>query len=274
MEEKFSEIISLLKKLGLTEYEARAYFFLVIHGSLTANELCKISDVPYTRIYDVLSSLESKGLVSLIPSKPKMYMSTPPSMGLNILIKAKEDKMKEEINSMKKIAKSISEKLTKVYKVVEPEEKTFSFGVVRGSEGLDKLIYSSLRSSEREALIFAGDLSWLEPNIQVLRIMKKKGVDIKILADILPKNKKFVDKVRSFGVAVKQKPKELGLRGFVLDGKILYVSKKFLIKGWKKLRRFGFGRSSFREDYWGFVTEHEPLVIAMKDYFYHVWNKV
>jgi len=272
MKKDFNEIISMLKELGLTEYESKTYFFLVVHKSLSADELCGFTGISSSRIYDVLSSLERKGLVSTLPGKPKLYSSTSPSVGLNVLIGMREDKMKEDISSMKKTVKNISEMLMNVYSVSELPEKTFSLGVIRGLEGLNRLTRGFLRSSKKETLIFAGDLTWLEANIEYLKLMKKKGIDVKILADILSTNKEFVNKVKNFGVEVKQKSKDLDIRGFVVDDNILYVSKKFTVKGWKTLKNFGLKKTMFREDYSGLVTRHKPLVKAVREYFFQIWN--
>jgi Sugar-specific transcriptional regulator TrmB len=54
-------IVVGLKKLGLTEYEARAYAALVGLGEATAREIHEASRVPRTRIYDILRDLGGKG---------------------------------------------------------------------------------------------------------------------------------------------------------------------------------------------------------------------
>ncbi|RLF60605.1 MAG: hypothetical protein DRN25_02295 [Thermoplasmata archaeon] len=53
IEEKF-------KIFGLNKYEARAYLTLVKEGVSSAKEISKFSGVPYSRIYDVLDSLEKR----------------------------------------------------------------------------------------------------------------------------------------------------------------------------------------------------------------------
>ena len=271
MTEKFNEIINLMKSLGLTEYESKAYIFLIIHGSLTADSLCELSGIPSGRIYDVLLSLERKGLISTIPSKPKMYLATHPSLGLDILVRLKEERLRDEIRMLKRRAKKVKNILKEIYRVSERKERPFSLGVIKGAEGLSELTKSLLKSVKKEALIFAGDLTWLETNLPLLRMMKKKNIDVKILADILPENKPLVEKASSFGVEIKQKPKDLDLRGFVLDKRILYVSKKYKVTGWEKLKNFGLKKGP-SEDYWGLVTEHRPLVNVLRDYFYQIWN--
>ena len=56
-----------LEKIGLTSYEIRTYTALINSGELNASELSNKSGVPYSKIYEVLGTLEEKaGLVLTI----------------------------------------------------------------------------------------------------------------------------------------------------------------------------------------------------------------
>ena len=57
-------IISEVKRLlGLNSYEAKAYLTLIMRGASKATVIARESGIPQQRIYDVLRSLESKGLI-------------------------------------------------------------------------------------------------------------------------------------------------------------------------------------------------------------------
>lgn len=73
-------IVEGLKKLGLTEYEAKAYAALVGLGEATAREIHEVSKVPRTRIYDILKELSGKGFVEFIEGSPKYYRVVEPEM--------------------------------------------------------------------------------------------------------------------------------------------------------------------------------------------------
>jgi sugar-specific transcriptional regulator TrmB len=73
-----SRVYGALRELGLTEYESRIYMTLVDKGSSTAIELSKFTEVPYSRIYDVLGRLQSKGWIKSEKSKPTKYAPKPP----------------------------------------------------------------------------------------------------------------------------------------------------------------------------------------------------
>lgn len=77
----------MLKEYGLKEYEAKAYSSLIFANELTAAELSRIADIPQPRIYDVLSSLESKGLVEIRQGRPQKFRAVDPKIGLQMLAK-------------------------------------------------------------------------------------------------------------------------------------------------------------------------------------------
>lgn len=72
------EIVEGLRRLGLTEYEAKAYATLVGMGEATAREVHELSTVPRTRIYDILRDLECKGFVEFVQGSPTYYRAVEP----------------------------------------------------------------------------------------------------------------------------------------------------------------------------------------------------
>lgn len=65
--------IELFQQLGLSQYEAHSYVSLLRLGSGTARELSEISEVPRTRIYDAIESLQQQGLVDVKHASPKVF---------------------------------------------------------------------------------------------------------------------------------------------------------------------------------------------------------
>ncbi len=77
-------MLSKLKSaLSLTEYEARTYLALVIHGAMTVGELSKLSGVPRAKCYEVVSNLVHKGLIVMVSSRPAKYAPLPPEEGIS-----------------------------------------------------------------------------------------------------------------------------------------------------------------------------------------------
>jgi len=72
------ETIKKTRLFGLNTYEAKIWTALLSRGVSTAGELSDIANVPRSRSYDVLESLEKKGFVVMKPGKPIKYLAVPP----------------------------------------------------------------------------------------------------------------------------------------------------------------------------------------------------
>ncbi|MBI4844835.1 MAG: TrmB family transcriptional regulator [Nitrospirae bacterium] len=72
--------INSLIKLGVTENEAKAYVALIKENPASAYEISKISGIPSSKIYEVISKLESRGMVQSIhgESKRRLFIPAPP----------------------------------------------------------------------------------------------------------------------------------------------------------------------------------------------------
>ena len=100
-----------LQEIGLSQYESRVYEALVKIGKATASQIAAEAEVSYGRIYEVLSSLERKGLVKVIPEKTKKYTSSDPKNLMKLVDAKKEelDKIKEDVKKLEKIYMSREE---------------------------------------------------------------------------------------------------------------------------------------------------------------------
>ncbi|MBI0584736.1 MAG: TrmB family transcriptional regulator [Methanomassiliicoccus sp.] len=72
------DVLYLLKRTGLTDYEARAYLALVMRAHGSAEEVADAADIPRTSAYKVLESLRQKGYVSSRGGRPIVFHPTPP----------------------------------------------------------------------------------------------------------------------------------------------------------------------------------------------------
>ncbi len=81
-------VIDKLKKVGLTEYEAKVYLALLSTHLGTATKTAEKSGVPRTKIYFVLESLKDKGWVKIYSGVPLLFKAVEP---FSVFEKAKED---------------------------------------------------------------------------------------------------------------------------------------------------------------------------------------
>jgi sugar-specific transcriptional regulator TrmB len=81
-------VVEKLLQLGLTEYEAKAYTALLNTHLSTATQASQKSDVPRTRIYQVLESLQAKGWVRVYSGVPLLFQALKPD---TVFDKVKQD---------------------------------------------------------------------------------------------------------------------------------------------------------------------------------------
>src|SRR4030043_1945738 len=73
------EFLSKLRRyFNLNLYEVKIWAALLSRGVSTAGELSDIANVPRSRSYDVLESLEKKGFIIMKLGKPIKYIAVPP----------------------------------------------------------------------------------------------------------------------------------------------------------------------------------------------------
>lgn len=83
----------ILRELGLTDYEMRSYLALLEKGMLTASEISENAGVPYSKVYETLTSLERKGWIEAKHGRPTQYYPKAPSEALAAMKLRLEDKV-------------------------------------------------------------------------------------------------------------------------------------------------------------------------------------
>jgi len=73
-----SDLVTLLKSLEFTEYEAKAYLALLKDSPVTAYAVSRESGVPRSRVYGVLGGMAERGVVFVSHGEPVRYAPLPP----------------------------------------------------------------------------------------------------------------------------------------------------------------------------------------------------
>ena len=98
--------MEILQELGLTQRESKVYLALLELGNTTTGPIIKKSEVPNSKIYEILESLQSKGLVSwIIKGKTKYFTASNPKQLLTLL-KDKQRKIEEILPELEMRQKS------------------------------------------------------------------------------------------------------------------------------------------------------------------------
>ena len=175
---------------GLNLYEARIWTALLSRGVSTAGELSDIGDVPRSRAYDVLESLEKKGFIIMKLGKPIKYLAVDPGQVV--------EKVKKYVNELT-VAKikrlddlkggEVLEELSALHKQgVDFIEPTDLAGAVRGRHNIYTHLESMVKGAKKSVVIMTtskGIMRKIEALRPELNRLKKKGVSIRIAAPII-----------------------------------------------------------------------------------------
>ena len=146
------KLYKYLEEFGLNQYEAKAYVALVAKGTATASEISDASGIPYTRVYDALNSLESKGLIFKTPGRPMRFKAVHPSIALRNLRRKIRYDFEKKLKELERREKGVVEELCKLYEQVA-ERVSENIQMLRGRIGIHGAISSLLRQAGKEEVL-------------------------------------------------------------------------------------------------------------------------
>ena len=164
-----------LDKIGLTSYEIRTFTALLKAGEITASELSQKSGVPYSKIYEVLGTLEEKGWAGSDDSRPTKYFAKSPATALDTTKQKKEQDFKENQNI-------ILNELIPLYEKSGTSERP-DIWVLSGTINIASKVLEMVELCKNEVLIAIPKASedLVKQALPKLRLLHDKGVDVTIL---------------------------------------------------------------------------------------------
>lgn len=181
------DFLKKLKDFGLNTYESKLWTALLSRGVSTAGELSDIANVPRSRSYDVLESLEKKGFIVMKLGKPIKYIAVPPEEIVSRVKKKIEEESKTQIIALEELRdSSILDELKLLHKngveLIEPGDLT---GVIKGRNNLYNHLEATMKSATKTISIFTTKDGLIRKSDAFRVVFKKlaeKGVSIRIAA--------------------------------------------------------------------------------------------
>ena len=224
----FSEdyIAKVRRLFGLNLYEAKIWLALLTQGRSTSGKLSEIANIPKSRSYDILISLENGGFIVKDLSKPITYRAIPPSE----LIEKLEEKTKEDaeqrVEKLKKLRdSSVMKDLAGLYqkgvKFVEENKVATSY---QGADTAYFRIKKSIKGAKKEIVLISTAKS-LDDKIRVLgralKQAKANNVVIHVYAPVKDLSETLANEIKQFG---KFNRTNLDIGRFVIvDGSELFM---------------------------------------------------
>jgi len=197
------EVLDQLKTLGLNSYQRKLWTALLSNGTSTAGDLSDISDVPRSRTYDVLESLEDLGLVKIQTGKPMKYTPVDPEEALERLKKNHKEKYEEMKNKIDRLKDSKTyDELDNLYKEgMESTNPGEISGALKGRYQLLQQLETMFRNSKDRIHLMTSKEGLKEiynNHINHLRDAHDRGVDVKIAAPSSDETNEIMNKISEF----------------------------------------------------------------------------
>jgi len=215
--------VAALRRLGMTEYEARIYLALIRMGPKKASEVSYFAQVPRTKTYGTIRELERKGLLRIIPGKPELYAPAAPSEHLLPVV----TKLNREVKESEEVVQSLavlfeSSKYTKQY--VIPEDVKEFWRIDGRKDVLRKLteILGDATKSVNYATSVWGLVRAYKVHSEVLEEAKNRGLAVRLLSPISSENS-AVAKEFSEIIEIRQVEKPFDVSFVSVDARQLVV---------------------------------------------------
>jgi len=218
------EFLSKLRRyFSLNLYEVKIWAALLSRGVSTAGELSDIANVPRSRSYDVLESLEKKGFVIMKLGKPIKYIAVAPAEVLERVKKNVKEDAKEQVDRLEELkgTEVINELNTLHTQGVELVEPSDLSGSLKGRHNLYNHLELVIRNAENSVSIMTtaqGLMRKVEGLKPTFDKIKKRGVKIRIAAPITKEN---LQSAKDISSVAEVRHTDQGARFCIVDGKEL-----------------------------------------------------
>lgn len=178
------ELIGKIKEyFDLNIYETKVWVALLSKGIASAGEISEVSEVPRSRTYDVLDSLEKKGFAIEKIGKPTQYIAVKPSIVIEKMKKNSYKQAKEKVTSLENL-KNTDEygKLLELHEQsFDPVKKDNVSGALSGKRDIHTHAREIVDEAEQEVLVCTSAEELLQETRSFRKILKQlEDKDVKV----------------------------------------------------------------------------------------------
>lgn len=139
----------------LNLYETKVWLALLGKGIASAGQIAQISNVPRSRTYDVLESLEKKGFAIVKLGKPVKYIGVKPQIVIEKLKNNVKKNAQDRIKDLGKVKETEEfDKLLKIYNEgINPVKREDVSAAIKGRSNISNYLKEILQEAEKEVII-------------------------------------------------------------------------------------------------------------------------
>lgn len=242
----------VLQDLGLTDYEIKVYVALLDNPGSQASEIGRSSEVPVSKIYEVLSNLERKGWVESEQSRPAKYYPKSPSTALQAFRMRLERELKAN-------EEYLIQELMPRYEKKETQERP-DIWIVRGEYNILAKAREAIERSKNELLAVVPSAlnDVVELILPALQGLHERGVKVRLMMS---------SQVDSKSLETVSLSADLRLRENMYGGGVIGDSREVVIL----LGRSTNEMLSESERALAIWSDHAGLASFAKNYFEFLW---
>ena len=169
-------LVTRLSELGVTSYPAKVLSALLENPGVSAGQLCKITGIPDSKIYQALDDLERKWkLIEVRKGNPSIYRALSPDQIVDGLRQNAEKEYAEKLGTLESVRKTI---IPLAKKAAAPDELEIAY-IVKGKHNVAQRLRNAIEESKKQVLLLTYDRDILETVLPAILQAKKRRVQVR-----------------------------------------------------------------------------------------------
>jgi len=172
--------------LGLNTYEAAVYIALLGRPESAPADVARRAGIPRQRVYDVLSTLHSRGLCAIRSSNPKTYAAVSPKRAFELLAQERSALLDRQKQETQTLAARLIEDLAPVFALGQGQNDPLAYvEVISGqhhiayrAQSFAKAARKSVISCIKQPMILSK-----EQNRSFIKVPLERGLEYRALCD-------------------------------------------------------------------------------------------
>lgn len=175
------DLVTRLSELGVTGYPARVLTALLENPGVSATQLCKLTGIPDSKIYQALDDLERKwNFIEVSRGNPSLYRALDTNQIVDSLKKNAEEEYAERLKSLASVKRAM-EPLSK--RGASPGELEIAY-IVKGKHNVVQRLRNLIEESKNQLLFLTFEKDLLEAVRPA--ILEAKSRNIRVRSAVTP----------------------------------------------------------------------------------------
>jgi HTH-type transcriptional regulator, sugar sensing transcriptional regulator len=186
------ELKQELLKFDLTSNQSKVYIFLGKYGSKTAPEVCKALKIARTESYQLLASLQKKGIVSATFGHPIKFSALPPNKAIKTLVNVE----KERVKSLEKQEKTIIKLWDSIPDFLreKTDEQENKFQMLQGANPINAKLKEMISEAQEEIIVLGSEKDYLRfYHSEILDNLSAQKCNAKVITSCTEKTQYIFD---------------------------------------------------------------------------------